>query len=78
MDDHDEKTAKILLLLEQDPGFAKLSDSRQEELRTAWENFVTTRLMQDSPNWGTLISLLQSSYSDDEAEIFSRALEKIS
>lgn len=77
MDDHDEKISEILLFLEQDPDFAKLPDSRQESLKTAWENFVTTRLTQDTPNWGTLISLLLSSYSDDEAEIFSRALEKI-
>ena len=78
MDDIDEKTAELLPLLEQDPGFAKLSEGRQEEVKTAWENFLTTRLTVDDPNWGTLISLLKSSCSDDEAEIFSRVLEKIS
>jgi len=78
MDDNDEELAEILLLLEQDPGFAKLSDNRQESLRTTWKNFVTTRLKEDTPNWGPLISLLSSSYSDEEAEIFSRTLEKLS
>ena len=77
-DEIDEETAGMLRLLEQDPGFANLSDSRQEALKSAWENFVTTRLEQDNPNWGTLISLLESSYTDEEAGILSRALEKIS
>ena len=78
MDDIDDKTAELLPLLEQDPAFAKLPDGRQEELKAAWQNFLSTRLTTDAPNWGTLISLLLSSCSDDEAEIFSRALEKIS
>ena len=50
MDDIDEKTAELLPLLEQDPGFAKLPEGRQEEVKTAWENFLTTRLTDDDPN----------------------------
>jgi hypothetical protein len=76
-EDEEQKLAEIMNYLDQDPKFAELSDDRKDSIRNAWVGFVIARTSEDVPDWGTVINLISASFSDEEAEIFFRALEKI-